>query len=320
MNERTSPSRPAAGEVRLSHLLQVVSVGWLPVFGYRIGVLLRSDLTFRSLAIVVAIALFVATYLVVTYQSAPFGFFLRARTTAAGVTTAKGEDASFARWLPIGIALAITVALNLSDRAQWLDLIIFSCVAIAFRLRFREVLWTLPATALLAIGLGIATHASAQDVGQACMIGLSVGVGVASVIYALATARDLRVARGELARLAVAEERLRFARDLHDLLGHSLSLIALKSELAGQLAGQAPDRAVAEMRDVESVARTALREVREAVAGYRQPTLASELAAAVEILAAAGISFSWEGDSGNLPPRIEAALAWPVTSIRSRSR
>jgi two-component system sensor histidine kinase DesK len=122
----------------------------------------------------------------------------------------------------------------------------------------------------------------------------------------------LRAARNELARLAVAEERLRFARDLHDLLGHSLSLIALKSELAGQLATTAPERAAAEMRDVEGVARTALHEVREAVAGYRQPSLASELRDAREILTAADIACAYDGASVSVPAAVEAVLAWTV--------
>ena len=87
------------------------------------------------------------------------------------------------------------------------------------------------------------------------------------------TNRELRAAREELVQLAVSEERLRFARDLHDLLGHSLSMMVLKSELAGRLLPAAPDRAAAEIQDVERVARVALREVREAVAGYRQLAL-----------------------------------------------
>jgi len=99
-------------------------------------------------------------------------------------------------------------------------------------------------------------------------------------------------ARRQLAVVAVQEERARFARDLHDLLGHSLSLIALKSELAGRLALQSPERAASEIRDIENAARTALAEVREAIADYRQSTLASELAGATQLLAAAGIAYA----------------------------
>ena len=110
-------------------------------------------------------------------------------------------------------------------------------------------------------------------------------------------------------------ERLRIARDLHDLLGHNLSLIALKSELAGRLVGISPERATIEIGDVEKVARTTLQEVREAVASYRQPTLLSELHSAQEILAAAGITYRYDSDEsmiGKLPTAVESVLAWAV--------
>ncbi len=110
-------------------------------------------------------------------------------------------------------------------------------------------------------------------------------------------------------------ERLRIARDLHDLLGHNLSLIALKSELAGRLIGVAPERATVEIGDVERVARTTLQEVREAVSAYRQPTLSSELHAAREILFAAGIAHRYEGNEsimGTLPTAVETLLSWAV--------
>ena len=124
--------------------------------------------------------------------------------------------------------------------------------------------------------------------------------------------RELYTARRELARLAVAEERLRVARDLHDLLGHTLSMIALKSELARRLVEQDPGRAAQEIAEVEDVARQTLREVREAVAGYRQPTLQSELEGAQQLLEAAGIDHQVELAMGRLPPAIDAVLAWVV--------
>jgi two-component system sensor histidine kinase DesK len=124
--------------------------------------------------------------------------------------------------------------------------------------------------------------------------------------------QQLSQAREQIARLAVGEERVRFARDLHDLLGHSLSVIALKSELAGRLLKSSPWLAAHEVEDIEKVARDALREVREAVAGYRQPTLAAELAGAHEALTAAGIDDHLEQDHAPLPPAVEAVLAWTV--------
>jgi len=124
--------------------------------------------------------------------------------------------------------------------------------------------------------------------------------------------RELHVAREELARQAVTEERLRMARDLHDLLGHTLSLITLKSELAGRLIERNPLAATQEIREVECVARQGLREMREAVAGYRQLNLRSELDGAHQILEAAGIACTIEYADRTLPAAIDTALAWAV--------
>ena len=139
-----------------------------------------------------------------------------------------------------------------------------------------------------------------------------VGFSMIIVSRQVLTVRELRAAREEIARLAVAEERLRFARDLHDLLGHSLSSITLKSELAGRLLPAAPDKAAVEVHDIEGVARKALREVREAVTGYRQPILDEELAGAREMLEAAGIPCETERNVGVLPNDVDAVLAWAV--------
>ena len=139
-------------------------------------------------------------------------------------------------------------------------------------------------------------------------------VGIAAVAGRLLVEanQQLSQAREQIARLAVGEERLRFARDLHDLLGHSLSVIALKSELAGRLIKTTPGLAAHEIEDIEKVARDALREVREAVTGYRQPTLAAELAGAHEALTAAGIEYRVDQDHVPLPPAVEAVMAWTV--------
>jgi two-component system sensor histidine kinase DesK len=98
----------------------------------------------------------------------------------------------------------------------------------------------------------------------------------------------LRLAQHEIERLAAVAERERIARDLHDVLGHTLSLVVLKSELASKLAERDPARAAREIRDVERVARAALAEVRETIRGYRA-TLDDEVARARALLAAAGV-------------------------------
>jgi two-component system, NarL family, sensor histidine kinase DesK len=140
------------------------------------------------------------------------------------------------------------------------------------------------------------------------------GVGMLMVVMRDLRARnaELTRARAELARMAVAEERQRFARDLHDLLGHSLSVIALKAELAGRLLPGAVDDAAREVAEVERVARCALSEVRDAVSGYRELTLSGELAGARMALSAAGIEADVQVAPVELPPDTEAMLAWAV--------
>jgi two-component system sensor histidine kinase DesK len=119
----------------------------------------------------------------------------------------------------------------------------------------------------------------------------------------------LRRADEEIERLATIAERERIARDLHDLLGHTLSVIVLKSELAGRLVRSDPDRAEQEVREVEQTARTALGEVRSAVSGYRAKGLGAELVTARRALSAADVDLHATIDLPVLPAEQEAALA-----------
>lgn len=119
----------------------------------------------------------------------------------------------------------------------------------------------------------------------------------------------LRLAQEEVERLARVAERERIGRDLHDLLGHTLSLITLKSELAAKLARRDPARAEAEMREVESISRQALTEVRRAVRGYRSQSLEAELSRARVTLVAAGLELAVEAGPYRLAPERESALA-----------
>jgi two-component system, NarL family, sensor histidine kinase DesK len=124
-------------------------------------------------------------------------------------------------------------------------------------------------------------------------IPFAVGMGALAVFglgQVLRRNRELGAAREELTRLAVADERLRFARDLHDVLGHSLTVMALKADLAGKLTSRAPDRAHTEIAEVERLAREALTDVRATVAGYRAVSLAAEMSRARRSLEAAGIA------------------------------
>ncbi|MFI7054203.1 sensor histidine kinase [Streptosporangium canum] len=125
------------------------------------------------------------------------------------------------------------------------------------------------------------------------------------MLWAWDVADRLDQARRLAAELAVKDERLRFAADLHDIQGHYLQVIALKSELAERLAEAAPVRAAAEMREVRRLAADALRDTRAVVQGYRRTTLEDEIANAAKVLAAAGIDAAVDHDraagTGTLP-------------------
>jgi two-component system, NarL family, sensor histidine kinase DesK len=132
---------------------------------------------------------------------------------------------------------------------------------------------------------------------------------------------ELNRAREEVAQLAANEERLRLARDMHDLTGQSLSMITLKSELAARLLGRLPqgadrDRARDEVEQVAAVSRQTLHDIREAISGYRRPTLAVEIITARAALTSAGITPDDDPEltlaSGTFDPEAEAALAWSL--------
>ncbi|GAA3259705.1 sensor histidine kinase [Nonomuraea helvata] len=126
------------------------------------------------------------------------------------------------------------------------------------------------------------------------------------------TIRDAHDSKEAKARLAVSEERLRFARDLHDLLGHSLSVISLKSELAAKLATKDAERAADEMGQVHRLAGDALTEVQQAVHGYRTLDLDEELTGARAALEAAGARCLIDARADNLSPSARTLLAWAV--------
>jgi two-component system sensor histidine kinase DesK len=168
---------------------------------------------------------------------------------------------------------------------------------------------------ITATGVGIAGVLSDEDAGAVAATVLTI-VSIGALMGAfgrLARAnRELEATREELARLAVSNERLRFARDLHDLLGHSLSVIALKSELTAKLIESDPPRAGAELEDIQAVTRGALAEVREAVHGYRGLPLSDAVRSARAALAAAGIELRLADARPALPADVEAVFAWAV--------
>lgn len=145
--------------------------------------------------------------------------------------------------------------------------------------------------------------------------GLIWGTGTAStVIFVIrrlfATIRELHATREELARAAVDQERLRFSRDLHDLLGHTLSLIVVKAEVVQRLASRAPDAAAAQAGDIVTVGRDALGEVREAVSGYRERGVSAELDEARTVLDDAGVAATIRRSGPPVSGDADILLGW----------
>ena len=144
--------------------------------------------------------------------------------------------------------------------------------------------------------------------------GLSFVIGISNIHFAQRnrTNRKLLKAQEEIEHLAKVAERERIARDLHDVLGHTLSVIILKSELAGKLMDRDPLRAGNEIREVEQISRQALSEVRDAIRGYRSQGLPAELAQAKATLQTAGVSVKCETVRVALPALHESVLSMAV--------
>jgi two-component system, NarL family, sensor histidine kinase DesK len=162
---------------------------------------------------------------------------------------------------------------------------------------------------------------------------LLIGLAMIGFRLQMTMMHELAMARGTVAKLAANEERLRLARDMHDLTGQSLSMITLKSELAAKRLAKLPssaerDAVLTELTDIGQVSRQTLQDIREAVSGYRRPTLAIEVITARNALEAAGIGLDDDPEltlrSGTFDPDTEAVLAWclreAVTNVIRHSR
>jgi two-component system sensor histidine kinase DesK len=215
-------------------------------------------------------------------------------------------------WLWLGVALALAVALVVGDGGQrWAPLFIFLSAMVGIRIAMPWAAYGIAACAL-ATAVVLAPTAPFDNTFAVTLEALGIGALTVGMRKLRATITELQEAREQLAQLAVTEERLRFARDLHDLLGHSLSLIALKAEVAGRLLPVDADRAAKEVADIDAVARDALVEVRHAVSAYRQPTLAEAVSTGRLALQAAGIETTWDVAQVALPDGIDAVLGWAV--------
>jgi len=188
--------------------------------------------------------------------------------------------------------------------------------------------WAIPLAAglaLMAFGLPalVPSWHAGVDVGDALSVVL-VSLAMWAFFSILRANRELSEARAEVAGLAAENERNRIARDLHDLLGHSLTTITVKAALAKRLAEADPARAAREIGEVEELARRALTDVRAAVSSYREMTLAGELASAQEVLRAAGVTAHVLTPTDVVRPDLQELFAWVtregVTNVVRHSR
>jgi len=167
-------------------------------------------------------------------------------------------------------------------------------------------------TLVLQLPLGVAAPAALVTAFIVLITGGGLAFTAVFSVWLLDAVYELDEARETRALLAVAEERLRFGRDLHDVMGRNLSVIALKSELAVQLARRGRAEAVEQMIEVQRIARESQREVRDVVRGYREAALDVELAGAQGVLTAAGIECEVTGEAAGLPAEVQSALGWVV--------
>jgi two-component system sensor histidine kinase DesK len=195
-------------------------------------------------------------------------------------------------WLS-GLSFFVTIMLLINFPLQWWPVIVFGL------------------TASLTVFAGVVLHTERNSLITLAVLVVIVGAVQVAVYKQIDTSIQLQEARAELTHLAVAEERLRIARDLHDILGQRLSAVTLKSEIAAQLVRRDPDRAIEEILTVSATARDALTEVRAAVSGYRMVSLRGEAESAEALLNACGVTATLAGPL-SLPQLANETAGWVV--------
>ncbi|GAU66402.1 two-component histidine kinase [Streptomyces sp. NBRC 110611] len=298
-------------------------IPWMPAFLMLFGVVPLAGLTGRPLAIALA-GVAAGLSLAQGGLAAPLlnraldrylnrGATPRALLLASGLITLLNGAALFALLFVGGIGQEDQATVLMATAAAITPVYKAQCLVVSKRQFLGALAGTAAGTGVL---LFVLTGSWLGALGMAAMVAFA---GLWSFVIARPTGWLLSVfwkldaARTTASRLAVAEERLRFGRDLHDVMGRNLAVIALKSELAVQLARRERPEAVAQMTEVQRIAQESQREIREVVRGYRKADLQAELAGARSILRAAGVDCRFEGEEGvPLSAEVESALGWVV--------
>jgi len=248
--------------------------------------------TGQRAAATVALVLFYGLYLVVPPLVWPEREAVRVAATIGLLVV------SFLLFLPVG------------DTAMWTWLLVLVVAAFTWSSQTAGMVLVGAVTALATVIAALQDWP--DEIAAVPWVTASVGVLMVAFGHQVRQTVRLRAANQEIARLAVDEERARFARDLHDSLGHSLTVVAVKSELAGKLVARDPAAAQAEIADVERLAREALADLRGAVAGFRAVTLEGELVAARAALAAGGVRVEVPRQADVVRPELRPVVAWAV--------
>ena len=216
----------------------------------------------------------------------------------------------------LGLSLIIIGALTASGAAlgvgsPGLQLVVFLAVVLAFSLPWQAAIG--PIAILTGILFLIPRMIPSWSASEDAWIAL-LGAGSACVFgrYIMEQRRMARILEQRTHELEINEERNRMARDMHDILGHSLTVIALKSELAARLVDVAPDQTRTELDEVQSLARSALADVRATVNSYRELSLAGELARATSVLTSAGVRADLPLTVEVVDPELRELFAWVV--------
>ncbi|MEV1130087.1 histidine kinase [Agromyces sp. NPDC049794] len=263
---------------------------------------------------------------IVVFATAQAGVLYGAVTPGRSVAAARGWLVAFGAAAGLSLALVAPVAPGDWATWSWIGAAIVGTVP----LLFSPVRAVAVAAVTACVGVGVALAMGGSPL-QTLLIILGLGGGIALVnwspVWLWSLVADAHAGRESSAALAVTEERLRFARDVHDLLGHRLSIIALKAELVSRTAVDRPDAAASEAAEIRRLAATALGEVRSAVSDSRRVDLGRELEALRGVLEASGVRCTVDAPDGatiDVPPKAAGVLApvarEAVTNVMRHSR